>query len=116
MLPVAASVQLPELPNEPVVGEAVKLTAAVGVLAPLDAVSVTVAVQVVALPVATDEGEQPTLVDVGSSGGAEIDAVKVYGVIGSRTVPVSRLRQSLPLGFWQTARMQRAVVGACNVP
>ena len=59
--------QLLELPNTPVVGEDVKLTVPVGVLAPLDAVSVTVAVQVVALPVATDVGEHATCVDVGST-------------------------------------------------
>ena len=59
--------QLPELPNTPVVGEDVKLTVPVDVLAPLDAVSVTVAVQVVALPNATDVGERATLVDGGSS-------------------------------------------------
>ncbi len=69
VVPVAASVQLPELPNEAVVGEDVKLTDPVGVLAPLDAVSVTVAVHDVALPVLTDAGEQATAVDVGSTAG-----------------------------------------------
>ena len=72
-VPVAASVQLPELPNAPVVGEDVKLTVPVGVLAPLELVSVTVAVHVVALPVATDVGEHATLVDVGSTDVIEED-------------------------------------------
>ena len=69
VVPVAASVQLPELPNDPDVGEDVKLTDPVGVVAPDEAVSVTVAVHVDALPVATELGEQLTLVDVGSGAG-----------------------------------------------
>jgi len=69
VVPVAASVQLPELPNDPDVGEAVKLTDPDGVVAPLDAVSVTVAVHDVALPTTTDDGEQATLVDVGLADG-----------------------------------------------
>jgi hypothetical protein len=60
-----ASVQLPEPPKEPDVGCEVNLTVPVGLVAPLDAVSVTVAVHVVALPVDTEPGEQLTLVDVG---------------------------------------------------
>jgi len=67
-VPAAARAQLPELPNDPVVGADAKLTVPVGVLAPLDAVSVTVAVHVVALPVTTEAGEHPTLVEVGSAG------------------------------------------------
>jgi hypothetical protein len=63
---VAARVQLAGLPNDPDVGADVKLTVPVGVLAPLEAVSVTVAVHVDALPVLTDPGEQDTPVDVGS--------------------------------------------------
>ena len=43
-----------------------KLTELVGVVAPLEAVSVTVAVQVVALPVLTELGAHETLVDVAS--------------------------------------------------
>jgi hypothetical protein len=66
-VPVAASVQLPELPNDPVVGADVNATVPVGVLAPLLAVSPTVAVHVVGLPVMTDAGAQATVVDVGSS-------------------------------------------------
>ena len=60
--------QLPELPKAPVVGDALKLTVPGGALAPLNAVSVTVAVQVLALPVVTEFGEQATLVDVASTG------------------------------------------------
>jgi hypothetical protein len=67
VVPVAANVQLPEPPNAPDVGEAVKLTDPVGVVAPVEAVSVTVAVQVVALPVLSDAGEHETPVDVGST-------------------------------------------------
>jgi hypothetical protein len=63
-------VQLPELPNAPDVGEDVKLTVPVGVVAPLVAVSVTVAVHDVALPTTTDVGEHATLVDVESTVGA----------------------------------------------
>ena len=54
---VALRVQLPGL-KWPVVGEAVKLTVPVGVLAPVDWVSVTVAVHVVAVPVLTVLGVQ----------------------------------------------------------
>ena len=64
---VPASAQVPELAKEPEVGAELKLTVPVGVLAPLDTVSVTVAVHIEALPVATDDGEQLTLVDDGSS-------------------------------------------------
>jgi hypothetical protein len=66
---VAASVQL-VLPNDPVVGDELKLTDPVGVLAPLEGVSVTIAVHVVALPNVSDVGEQATLVEVGSTAGA----------------------------------------------
>jgi len=76
-VPVTASVQLPELPNDPDVGDAVKLTVPDGVLAPLDAVSVTVAVHDAELPTVTDEGEQPTPVDVGSTVGADVPFVPV---------------------------------------
>ena len=58
VVPVAWRVQLPALPKWPEVGEAVKLTVPVGVLAPLDWVSVTVAVHVVAVPALTELGEQ----------------------------------------------------------
>ena len=54
---VAWRVQLPGLAKCPEVREDVKLTVPVGVLAPLDWVSVTVAVQVVAVPVLTELGE-----------------------------------------------------------
>ncbi len=67
LVPDDWSVQLPELPNVPPLGEAPKLTVPVGVLAPLVAVSVTVAVHDVALPAAADVGEQPTMVEVGST-------------------------------------------------
>ncbi len=67
VVPVPASVQLPELPNAPVVGKEVKLTIPVGVLAPLELVSVTVAVHVLVLPAATELGEQAMLVWVESS-------------------------------------------------
>jgi hypothetical protein len=58
VVPVALRVQLPALPKWPEVGEAVKLTVPVGVLAPLDWVSVTIAAQVVAVPVLTERGVQ----------------------------------------------------------
>jgi len=67
VLPVAASVQLAELPNDPEFGAAAKLAVPVGVLAPVAAVSVTVAVHVVPVPTVSADGEQPTLVDVGST-------------------------------------------------
>jgi hypothetical protein len=66
------SVQLPKLPNTPVVGEDVKLTVPVGVLAPLEAVSVTIAVHVTSPLVTTGEAEQPTLVDVESTVGPAV--------------------------------------------
>ena len=59
---VAWRVQLPALAKRPEVGDDVKLTVPVGVLAPLVWVSVTVAVQVVAVPVLTEAGEQATAV------------------------------------------------------
>ena len=55
---VALRVQLPGLAKRPEVGEDVKLTVPVGVLAPPGWVSVTVAVHVVAVPVLTALGEQ----------------------------------------------------------
>jgi hypothetical protein len=64
VVPVAVSVQLFELPNDPDVGAAVKLTVPVGMGAPLTAVSLTVAVHEVPLPTGTEDGEHPTLVDV----------------------------------------------------
>jgi hypothetical protein len=68
VVPVAWRVQLPGLANWPAVEEAVKLTVPVGVLAPLDWVSVTVAVQVVAVPVVTGLGEQASeVVDIALS-------------------------------------------------
>ena len=65
--PWATSVQL-LLPNAPVEGEAETETLPVGAVPPLDDVSVTVTVQVVALPFVTEEGEQLTPVEVGSGG------------------------------------------------
>lgn len=67
---VAASVHARELPNDPTESE-VKLTWPVGVVAPLDAVSVTVAVHVVGLSMPTEVGEHATAVLVGSGAGAE---------------------------------------------
>ncbi len=64
---LATSVQLPALLNDPVVGELVKLTVPVGALAPLDAVSFTITMHVVALPSVGDAGEQSTVVDVEST-------------------------------------------------
>jgi hypothetical protein len=71
--PAPSSVQLAPLgPNDPPI-EAVRLTVPVGVLAPLVAVSVTVAVQVVACPPSSiDAGEQFTLVLVGSTEAVEV--------------------------------------------
>ena len=69
---VAASVQLPELPNAPLVGEDPNPTVPVGVVAPVEAVSVTVTVHVDGLPVVTGEGVQEALVDVGSGEGVPI--------------------------------------------
>jgi hypothetical protein len=66
---VGASAQIVELANAPVVGEDVKLTVPDGALAPVAAVSVTVAVHVDGLPASTEDGEQPTPVDVGSADG-----------------------------------------------
>ena len=66
-VPVAASAQSPEFPNAPDVGRAVQVTVPVGVLARLEAVSITIAVHVIARPVATDKGEHATPVDVASS-------------------------------------------------
>jgi hypothetical protein len=63
---VAAKVQFAVLPNDPAVGDAVKLTDPVGVVAPLDAVSVTVALHVVAFATLTDAGEHEAPVDVES--------------------------------------------------
>jgi hypothetical protein len=68
VVPVAVSVQLPELLNSSEGGQ-LKLTVPDGVVAPLDAVSVTVALHTVALSTVTELGEQPTLVDVGSTAG-----------------------------------------------
>ena len=75
VVPVAASVQLPELPNDPDVGDAVKLTIPVGVLAPLEVVSVTIARHVVALPSVSAVGEHATLVEVESTVAAGVVAV-----------------------------------------
>jgi hypothetical protein len=61
---VAASWQAAEPSNDPVAGEDEKVTDPVGVVAPLELVSVTVAVQAVAIPIDTDPGEQETPVDV----------------------------------------------------
>jgi hypothetical protein len=74
VVPVGASVQLPEVPNVPVVGDEVKLTVPVGVLTPLDAVSLTVAVHDVAVPVATGEGEHATTVEDGFTAVTDGDA------------------------------------------
>lgn len=64
--PDACSVQLPDIPNALAVGADVNPTVPVGVVALLDAVSFTVAVRDVALPVVTDVGEQATVVADGS--------------------------------------------------
>ena len=58
-LQLVAGVKVP-----PVVPDELNLTIPVGVLAVPDAVSVTVAVQVEPLFVTTDEGAQPTVVEV----------------------------------------------------
>jgi hypothetical protein len=65
--PWATSAQL-VLPSDPVDGAADNDTLPVGAVAPLDAVSPTVIVQVAALPVLSEEGEQLTPVEVGSGG------------------------------------------------
>jgi hypothetical protein len=57
----------PPMPDDPDVGDTVKLTVPVGVEAPLEAVSVTIAVHAVGLPTATAVGEQATVVAVGST-------------------------------------------------
>jgi hypothetical protein len=74
-VPVAASRQLLGPTTAPVVGEDVKRTDPVGVVLPVDAVSATIAVHVVAPPSVSDEGEHDTLVEVGSTEGAGEDAV-----------------------------------------
>ena len=71
---MAASEQLPELPNDPEVGEALRLIIPVGVFAPLEAVSVTVARHVVAAPSVSEVGEHDTLVEVESTVGAGVVA------------------------------------------
>ena len=71
----AANVQLAAELNVPV-EFVVKVTAPVGVDAPLEDVSVTVAVQVVGVPTWTDPGEHVTVVEVGWGGTVTfIDAV-----------------------------------------
>jgi hypothetical protein len=81
--------QLLVLSKVPDVGDVVKATVPVGVVAPSEAVSVTVAVQVVDEPVARLVGEHDTPVDVGSTMGV---VVNVYGDIGF--VPWSSWRTS----------------------
>lgn len=67
---VAASSQLSEPPNRPVSGDAVKWTRPVGLLAPLDAL--TVAAQVVTVDRGSELGEQLTVVDDAPSGNAVV--------------------------------------------
>jgi hypothetical protein len=74
---VAAKVQFAVLPSDAVVGDAVKPTDPVAVVAPLDAVSVTVAVHVVAFATLTDAGEHDTPVDVESCTGGLVVNVAV---------------------------------------
>jgi hypothetical protein len=64
VVPVPASAHRPALPKEPVLGADVNDTVPEGVLTPLAAVSRTVVVQVVGLPVTTDAGVQATVAEV----------------------------------------------------
>ena len=63
----AGSVQLPELPNAPVVGPEVNATCPVGATAGLAAVSVTVIVHVACVPVVKGEGMHASIDEVGSA-------------------------------------------------
>ncbi len=83
-VPLACSVQLAELPNDPVVGELVKPTVPVGVVAPLDAVSLTATVHVVAVPSLTEPGEHAT-------------AVAVESIDGAGALPVAVIDEDSPL-------------------
>ena len=65
--------QLPDPENTPVLGEAVNVIVPVGVLGLFVAVSVTVAVHVIALPRLSDAGVQPMAVEIGSSTPIEPD-------------------------------------------
>src|SRR5437588_546966 len=80
--------QLPPLPNVPGPFE-LKLTVPVGVVWPLVAVSVTVAVQVVDWPATTGCGVQLTLVEVGCFGGVVIRPI---------LLPENSVNQSAPSG------------------
>jgi hypothetical protein len=62
-------VQLAEIGLNVPVELVVKLTEPVGVVSPVEEVSVTLAVQLVGLPTWTGEGEHCTTVDVGCGGG-----------------------------------------------
>jgi hypothetical protein len=73
---VASSVQAAGLGNVPESGEELKLTSPPGVPTGLEAVSVTVALHVVAVPVAGDDGEHKTVVDVASMAAADEGTVK----------------------------------------
>jgi hypothetical protein len=77
VVPVPAKLQLPEVPNDPVVGELPKLTDPVGVVAPLDAVSVTVAVHATTPATATSVGTHITPVDVSWIGTPAVTTVAV---------------------------------------
>jgi len=74
---VAAKVQFAVVLTDALVDDAVKLTDPVAVVAPLDAVSVTVAVHVVAFATLTDAGEHETPVDVESCIGGLVVNVAV---------------------------------------
>ena len=79
------------LGNVPVSGEEPKLTSPPGVPTGLASVSVTVAVHVVAVPVAGEEGEQATLVVVASIA-AEADVGAASTPINSASKPNRRRR------------------------
>jgi hypothetical protein len=76
---------LPPTPNAPVLGEGVKVTVPLGLLGVV-AVSVIVAVQVVAEPVATDEGAHDTAAVVWS-GAASAGAAATSSAIRAPSVP-----------------------------
>ncbi len=65
----ADNVQLAEIGLNVPVELVVRLTEPVGVVTPVEEVSVTFAVQLVGLPTWTGEGEHWTVVDVGCGGG-----------------------------------------------
>jgi hypothetical protein len=89
--PVASSVQAAGLGNVPVPGEALKSTTPPGVPSGTVSVSVTVAVQFVAAPVAGDDGEHATAVVVPSIA-ANADAGRPRTPIARRSNPSRRSR------------------------